>query len=100
MATGIGVVVVYEDAAAVTVSDTAADPAGPFASLLVTAVGTVKLTTIVGGTVSLAATVVGQEIHIATQRVWSTGTGATVIGLKAPAIYRTPLNPGAGGGPR
>ena len=56
--------------------------------------------TLVGTDVSLAAVVVGQEIHIATQRVWSTGTSATIIGLKAPAIYRTPLNAGAGGGSR
>lgn len=96
----LGVAIVYEDAATVTVSDTLADPAGPFASLLVTAIGTVKLHTLVGTDVSLAAVVVGQEIHIATQRVWSTGTSATVIGLKAPAIYRVPLNTGVGGGPR
>ena len=100
MAAGMPVVLVYEDAAAVTPSDASADPAGPFASLLVTGAGTVKLHKLVGTDVSLAAVVVGQEIHIATQRVWSTGTSATIIGLKAPAIYRTPLNAGAGGGSR
>lgn len=91
--------IVYEDAVAVTVSDTVADPSGPFASLLCDVAGTLKITTIVGGTVAFHV-VAGQEIHIATQRVWSTGTGATVIGLKAPAIYRQTLNAGAGGGSR
>ena len=60
MAAGMPVVLVYEDAAAVTPSDASADPAGPFASLLVTGAGTVKLHTLVGTDVSLAAVVVGQ----------------------------------------
>ena len=95
----MSVAIVYEDAAAVTASDTAADPAGPFASLLVSVAGTLKIHTLVGTDVAFSV-IAGQEVHIATQRVWSTGTSATVVGLKAPAIYRVPLNPGLGGGPR
>lgn len=75
--------VTYEDAVAVTKSDTVADPAGPFAGLLVTATGALKFTTIQGGTVTLSTTTVGQIIPIATGRVWATGTSATALGLKA-----------------
>ena len=71
------------------VSDTTADPAGPFAALLVTASGTLKITTVRGSTVSLAAVNVGQIVPIATKQVWSTGTGATVIGLRTPP-YKGP----------
>jgi hypothetical protein len=70
----------YDGAADVTKSDTVADPAGPFAGLLVSVAGTLKLTTVRGYTVAFTV-VAGQEVHIATQRVWSTGTSATVIGL-------------------
>ena len=76
--------VTYEDALTVAKSDSVADPSGPFAGLLVTATGSVKLTTIRGGTVTLSTTTVGQILPIATSRVWSTGTSATVLGLVAP----------------
>lgn len=72
----------YDDAATVTTSDTVADPNGPFAALLVSAAGTLKITTIRGGTVALVV-VAGQYVRITTQRVWTTGTAATVIGLYA-----------------
>jgi len=85
----------YENAAAVTVSDTVADPAGPFAGLIVTATGTLKFTTIGGGTITLSTNAVGTIYNIAVQRVWSTGTSATVMGLYAPP-YKTPINPGSG----
>ena len=73
--------ITYEGAKAVTKSDSVADPAGPFAGLLVTATGTVKFTTITGDTVALTAVAANAIIPIATSRVWSTGTAATVVGL-------------------
>lgn len=74
--------ITFEDAAAVTKSDTTADPAGPFAGLIVSVAGTLKITTIRGGVVAFTV-IAGQEVNIATQRVWSTGTSATVIGVLA-----------------
>lgn len=75
--------ITYEGARAVTKSDTTADPIGPFAGLIVTVTGTLKFTTVLGDTVTLSATTLAQIIPIAVQRVWSTGTGATVLGLVA-----------------
>lgn len=77
----------YEDFAAVTVSDTVNDPAGVFMGLLVTVAGTLKVTTRAGTTIALAAVVAGQEIHVPISRVWSTGTGATVVGLKGAPYF-------------
>lgn len=74
---------VHEGAKAVTASDATNDPAGPFSGLIVTGAGTLKITTMMNDTVTLAAVVVGQYIPIVTKRVWSTGTSATVIGLTA-----------------
>lgn len=73
----------YDAALAVTVSDSVADPQGPFAGLLVAVAGTVKFTDNQGNTVTLGSVLAGTEIHVATSRVWSTGTGATVYGLRA-----------------
>lgn len=75
--------ITYERAVTVTKSDTVADPSGPFAALIVTVAGTLKFTAVNGGDVALGSTTVGQIIPIATSRVWSTGTGATVMGLLA-----------------
>jgi hypothetical protein len=83
---------IYEDAVEVTKSDTDPDPAGPFASLLIAAVGTIKFTTLKGHTVTLAAndlSQIGNVIKVATSRVWSTGTSGTVYGLYA-GPYRGP----------
>lgn len=80
---GVGIARTYDDMVAVTPSDTTADPGGPFAGLLVTGAGALKVTTRVGTTVTLASVIVGQEIHVPIQRVWSTGTVATVVGLPA-----------------
>lgn len=73
----------YDAAIAVTVSDSTADPAGPFAGLLVAVAGTVKFTDNQGNTVTLGSVLAGTELHVATSRVWSTGTSATVYGLRA-----------------
>ncbi len=82
--------VTYEGAAAVTPSDSAIDPAGPFAGLWVLVTGTLKFMTIRGDTVTLTSAEVtqiivgnGGFIPIAVNRVWATGTTATVLGLLA-----------------
>ncbi len=80
--------ITYGNVADVTKSDTDKDPAGPFAGLLVTAVGALKITADGGGVGTFAAVIVGQIIPIATQRVWSTGTSATVLGLSAPPFKK------------
>lgn len=77
---------IYDDLVAVTPSDATADPKGAFASLLVTAPGSLKITTRAGTDISLAAVVVGQVIEVAVQRVWSTGTSATVLGYKGAPV--------------
>ena len=86
---------VYEGAFAPTLSDTGTDANGPFAGLIVTVVGTLKVHTVAGQDVSFAATTVGQLIPLAVTRVWSTGTSATVVGLSMNP-YKPALNPGAG----
>ena len=75
--------ITYDGTATVTPSDTALDPAGPFAGLLVTTTGTLKFRDLRGGDTTLSTTTEGQIIPIAIARVWSTGTGATVRGLYA-----------------
>ena len=88
--------ITYSGSAAVTKSDTVDDPAGPFAGLVMTAVGTLKVTLVDGSTLTFGTeTVINKEFHYQVKRVWSTGTGATVVGLYAPAI-KAPFDPGAG----
>ncbi len=73
------------DAVAVTVSDTDADPNGPFFALYVgVAAGAIKLTTLAGNDVLLTAVPIG-VLKIGCTRVWSNGTTTTaslIIGLK------------------
>jgi hypothetical protein len=74
----------YDAAIPVTKSDTAADPQGPFAGILVAIAGTLKFTDLHGNDVTFSASLAaGTEIHVACSRVWNTGTGATVFGLRA-----------------
>lgn len=73
----------YEDALAVTASDTIDDPLGPFAGLLVTATGNVSFVTVRGSTVTLSAVAANTMLHIACKRVRTTGLTATVLGLVA-----------------
>ncbi len=88
--------VTYEKGAAVSQSDTLADPAGPFAGIFTGSGGTIKLTTIQGDVLTLASVAAGIILPIATRNVWTTVTGATgLVGLQANP-YRTPLNPGTG----
>jgi hypothetical protein len=83
--------ITYDDAVTVTPSDTQADPAGPFAGLLVTATGTLKFRTIRGHDIALSSTTVGQQIPYAVARVWSTGTTATVLGNLALPFKGAPV---------
>ena len=68
----------YDDAIAVTQSDTVNDPAGPFAGLWVQAAGVIKLTTTRGNTVIVSAAA-GLPVTIACVRVWTSVTTATGI---------------------
>lgn len=73
----------YEAALAVTKSDTVSDPQGPFAGLLVAVAGAVKFTDIYGNDVTTGSIAAGTVIPVATKRVWSSTTAATVYGLRA-----------------
>lgn len=73
----------YDAAIPVTKSDTIADPQGPFAGLLVAVAGIVKFTDIQGNDVTTGSVAAGTVIPVATQRVWSGTTAATVYGLRA-----------------
>ena len=79
----------YEYAAAVTKSDTLADPKGPFAGLLVDTAGILKLTPLngpdAGGSITLNV-VAGEYVRFPVQRVWSGTTTAVVFGLVAAII--------------
>lgn len=74
----------YEYPVAVTKSDTVADPAGPFAGLLVDTGGALKLTPVNGPNAGISITinvVAGQYVRFPVQRVWSSTTAAIVFGL-------------------
>lgn len=73
----------YDAALAVTVSDSTADPAGPFAGLLVITAGTVKFTDQQGNTTTCGSLAAGTVIPVVVSRVWSTGTAGAVVGLRA-----------------
>jgi hypothetical protein len=75
----------YDDVVAVTPSDTVPDPAGPFSGLMVTAAGALKIHTARGSVTTFAGTSVGQQIFVPIDRVYLTGTSATVVGLVSSA---------------
>jgi len=77
--------ITYKGGAAVTTSDTADDPNGPFAAFYVGATGgNVTVVAVDGSTLLLAGTVVGTIYPIAIRRVKVSGTNATsILGLKA-----------------
>ncbi len=92
--------ITYEGGAAVTQSDTTADPAGPFAALWIGGAGTgaLKVTLVNGDVVTLAGVTVSgnSPLPLAVSRVWTTGTGVTsIVGLKA-MPYKGGTNWGAG----
>jgi hypothetical protein len=83
--------ITYDGGAAVTASDTTADPAGPFAGIFTGAGGTIKLTTVKGQTLTFVSLPAGVILPVATQRVWSSTTNATsVLGLVAMPYKGTP----------
>lgn len=83
--------VTYDDALAVTASNTVADPAGPFAALLVCVTGNLKFTTRAGTTITMTAVPVGTVVPLVTSRVWTTGTTATVVGMLAMPYRGAPV---------
>jgi hypothetical protein len=86
--------VTYEDAIALTASDSA--NVGPYAALYTGSGGNITITTIGGTKTLLAGTAAGIIIPIAFTRLWATGTSPTnVCGLVA-LPYKPSLNPGTG----
>jgi hypothetical protein len=81
--------VTYEGGVAVTASDTADDPAGPFSGLFSGAGGSIKVRTISKDDVTFTNVPAGVVLPIACKRVFVTGTTATnVLGLRTPYISR------------
>ena len=88
--------ITYEGAASVTLSDTTADPSGPFAGFICGGSGSVAIVMLSGQAVTLAGVQAGIVYTLAITRVKSTGTTATgIIGLNVPP-YRPTTNPGSG----
>mgnify|MGYP001608707515 CR=1 FL=1 len=74
----------YDWPVAVTKSDTADDPAGAFAGLLVDTAGILKITPYGGPNAGSSVTinvVAGEYIRFPVKRVWSSTTTAVVFGL-------------------
>ncbi len=67
----------YDDAVAVSKSDSAADPAGPFAAFYTGEGGDIKVTTLRGTAITFKSTAAGTIIPVPISRIWSTGTAAT-----------------------
>ena len=88
--------ITYEDAIAVTPSDTVADPSGPFAGFYVGVAGDVTVTTIRGTKALFKSCQAGVTYTQAIQRVWSTGTTATNILGQVAMPYKAAFNPGTG----
>lgn len=88
--------ITYEGAAAVTQSDSAADPNGPFAAIeATTASGLAKVTMINGDVVTVYLTQ-GLIKPIAIRMVWTSVTAATgIVGYRSNP-YRQATNPGSG----
>jgi hypothetical protein len=89
--------ITYEGFVAVTQSDSAVDPSGPFAAIEATGgSGTVKVTCIDG---SIGSVYLPQGLikPIAVKQVWNTGTtgGLSIVGYHSNP-YRQPINPGTG----
>ena len=86
--------VTYQDAVAVTESDSVNDTSGPFAGLWCTSAGTLSFVTPAGSVVTLNVATNGL-IPIACKRVNSSGTAGSFLGLLANP-FRRQFNPGAG----
>lgn len=89
--------ITYEGAFAVTQSDSAVDPNGPFAAFeAASGSGLVKITSLNGETVTVYATQ-GLIKPLAFKQIFTTGTasGLGLIGYRA-MPYRVTINPGTG----
>lgn len=76
--------ITYEDAVAVTPSNSTDDPAGPFAGFYTGSGGDISVVTARGSTVTFASTPAGVVMTCAIKRVRTTGTAATgVLGMLA-----------------
>jgi hypothetical protein len=69
-------------ALATTPSNTDPDPAGPFDGLLLTTAGNVSAVTSSGDTLAVTSAAAGTVIPVSVVRVNSSGTSATLLGLK------------------
>jgi len=89
---GVQKVLNYDNAVAVTVSDTTDDPNGPFAGLWCLTSGTARVTLYASAANGSAAVSVpltaGQYFPVSIRRVWSSGTSGTYLGLVSPTIAR------------
>jgi len=82
------ITILYDDAVAVTKSDTTADPKGPFAGVYTGEGGDIKVTTLRGTSITFKSTAAGSILPVAVSRVWSTGTSATTpLGLYDAEYY-------------
>lgn len=83
--------ITYEDAVAITASDSVADPAGPFAGFFTGSGGNVKVQTR-SGAVTLTSLPAGVIVPLWVSRIWSTGTTATgVLGMLALPFKGKPI---------
>lgn len=73
------VTLIYDDAVAVTASDTTDDPAGPFAAIDTGSGGTIKVRTLRGTDLTLVNRPAGVILPLAVKRVYSSVTTATSI---------------------
>lgn len=81
--------ITYDDAIAVTQSDSVDDPAGPFAGFHSGSGGTVKVTTIRGTTATITNIPAGVIYTLSIKRVWSgTTTASGVLGMVANPIKK------------
>ncbi|HEY4120358.1 MAG TPA: hypothetical protein VGM56_20975 [Byssovorax sp.] len=69
-------------ALAVTPSNSVDDPSGPFDGVLVTVAGNVSCLTSSGDTIAVTAAAAGTVLPVSITRVNSTGTSASLLGLR------------------
>jgi hypothetical protein len=86
--------VTYEDAIALTASDTA--NIGPYAAIYTGSGGNITVTTLAGTKTQLAGTAAGIIIPLAFTRLWATGTTPTNVCGMVAVPYKPSLNPGSG----
>jgi hypothetical protein len=78
---------VYEGGIAITASNTANDPAGPFAALYIGGAGTAVVVDLRGNSTTYAGLLAGTILPVQCVRVNSTGlTASNIVGLRAAPI--------------